>query len=101
MRLTKLERAAKRFRGNVLYDLLNILFPLTEESPCIDRVQKANHIAESADKRKDSRVCTFKKRKKTGKGFFRIRFFPNFTPGPDKSVHVICYRFVNIKFCEL
>lgn len=30
MRLTKLEGAAKRFRVNVLYDLLNILFPSKE-----------------------------------------------------------------------
>ena len=80
MRLTKLERAAKRFRGNVLYDLLNILFYLKEESPCEGRVQKANHIAESADKRKDSRACTFKKRKKIGKRFLSYQIFPELYP---------------------
>lgn len=80
MRLTKLERAVKRFRGNVLYDLLNILFYLKEESSCEGRVQKANHVAESADKRKDFRVCTFKKRKKNGKRFLSYQIFPELYP---------------------
>lgn len=73
-------RGGKTLSGQCFVRFVKYSVLFKEESPCEDRVQKANHIAESADKRKDSRVCTFKKRKKNGKRFLSYRIFPELYP---------------------
>ena len=39
--------------------------------------------------------------KKSGKGFFRVEFFPTFTPEPERTVRQFVTTFLIFKFCEL